>query len=131
MRHVAVIRILASLPLIGIGIMHLVGAAPLLPIIEGAGIPFPELNALVAPVVQILAGFMLLTGFGVRVGAFLALGTMAGALFAHVRFDWADEPPIALPLMVMAGASYVLVRGAGCLFRCAAEERRPTAALSD
>ena len=129
MRHVAVIRILISLPLIGIGFMHLVGAAPLLPILEGAGIPFPELNAVVAPVVQVLAGLMLLTGFGVRIGALLALGTMVGALVAHVRFDWADEPPIVLPLMVMAGASYVLLRGAGCLFRGATKEKTPTAAL--
>ena len=131
MRHVAVIRILASLPLIGIGSMHLIGAAPLLPILEGAGLPFPELSARVIPIVQVLAGLLLLTGFGARIGALVAMGTMAGALFTHVRFDWADEPPVALPLLVLAGATYVTIRGAGCLRRCAREERRPAAATGE
>jgi uncharacterized membrane protein YphA (DoxX/SURF4 family) len=115
MKPIAIIRILASLPLIGIGVMHLVGVAPLLPIVEGAGFPFPELSARLAPIAQILAGLLLLTGIQARVGALLALGTMAGALLAHLRFDWADEPPMLLPILVIAGAVTILLRGPGSL----------------
>jgi uncharacterized membrane protein YphA (DoxX/SURF4 family) len=121
MQHVAVIRILSSVPLLALGTMHLAGAAPLAPILEGAGIPFPELNAVLAPIAQIAAGVLLLTGVRARIGALLALGTMAGALFAHLRFDWVDEPTLLLPLAVVAGTGYVLVRGPGCLWRCAPE----------
>lgn len=117
MRHLAVIRILAALPLVVIGAMHLVGAAPMLPILEGAGMPLPELSARVAPVVEVVAGLLLLTGFQVRLGALLAMVTMGGALFAHLRYDWEDEPPIAIPMFVMLGATWVFARGAGRLVR--------------
>ena len=51
-RFTAIIRILIALPLIGIGISHLTGASPMLPILEGAGIPFPEFNAVFIPAMR-------------------------------------------------------------------------------
>lgn len=108
-------RLAAALPLLAIGTQHLIGSAPLLPILEGAGVPFPELGALVTPPVQVLVGALLLVGAFPRLAALAVYPLMAGALFAHLRFDWADEPPIALPIASMAFATLVLLRGAGSL----------------
>ena len=108
-----VARVVAAVPLLGIGVQHLTGAAPMLPILEGAGVPFPEINAVLAPIGEVVAGLLLLFGVFPRVGGMMAVGSMLGALFAHVRFDWADEPPIALPLVVLVLAALVAAKGAG------------------
>ena len=108
-----VARVVAAVPLLAIGVQHLTGAAPMLPILEGAGVPFPELNAVLAPIGEVVAGLLLLSGLFPRVGGMMAVGSMLGALFAHVRFDWADEPPIALPLVVLTLAAFVALKGAG------------------
>ena len=110
-----VLRVLAALPLLAIGVQHLTGAAPMLPILEGAGFPMPELGAIVAPIVEVAAGASLLLGFFPRLGALLALGSMSGAIVAPLRFDWADEPPIALPIAIVLVALVVLKFGAGAL----------------
>lgn len=109
----AIIRILVSLPLLGIGIQHLIGTAPLEPILRGAGIPFPELNNVIGTGAEILAGAFLLTGFFARAGAALTIPTMAMALYAHAVFDWADEPPVILPIALILGSLYVIWKGAG------------------
>jgi uncharacterized membrane protein YphA (DoxX/SURF4 family) len=58
-----------------------------------------------------------LLGLYARLGALLALPAMAVAVYAHLAIDtWpnsAGEPPILLPILVFACASYVLLRGAG------------------
>jgi len=107
------LRVLAALPLIAIGIQHLTGMAPMQPILEGAGLPLPELSAVVAPVMEVVAGALLLVGFQARLGALLAAGAMTGALFAHVRFDWAGEPPMVLPAAILVMAMVVFSGGAG------------------
>jgi len=38
---------------------------------------------------------------------------MTVALYAHVRADWTDEPPIVLPIAVLAASIYILWRGGG------------------
>ncbi|MEM9174016.1 MAG: YHS domain-containing (seleno)protein [Myxococcota bacterium] len=120
-----VARIGAATPLVVIGVQHLTGAAPLLPIIEGTPLPFPELNAAIGPVVQVVGGALLAVGLFARVGALMGIGAMAVALFSHATFapyvpvgaaeafTWANEPPIALPIAVLALSGVVLVRGAG------------------
>ncbi len=113
LKHMIVARLIAGLPLVGIGAMHLAGAAPMRPILEAAGIPMPGLNAALAPLMEILAGALLLSGTAVRVGAVIAAISMAVALYAHAVADWQDEPPVVLPLAVLLAALYVLVRGAG------------------
>lgn len=75
--------------------------------------PFPELGAIVAPIAEVVAGPSLLLGLFPRIGALIAIGSMSGALVAHLRFDWADEPPLMLPIAVLLLALVVLVRGAG------------------
>lgn len=106
-------RLIAAVPLIGINIMHLTGAAPLEPILIGAGIPMPGINAIIGPIFGVLAGVLILSGAFARVGSVIAIGSMFMALFAHVRFDWADEPLIVLPIAVIAASAWVLWKGAG------------------
>ena len=113
LRHVLVLRLLAGLPLLGIGVQHLVGTAPLLPILQEAGIPFPELNAAIAPGMEVLAGLLLLSGLFGRVGGLIGANSMVVALYTHAVADWADEPPLLLPVAVLAGALYVVARGSG------------------
>ncbi len=108
-----VVRLLASAPLLLIGIQHLTGAAPMQPILEGARMPLPELSAILAPAVEVVAGALLISGFQARLGAVLAILTMVGAVFAHVRHDWADEPTLLLPVAVIILAAVVLLRGPG------------------
>lgn len=106
-------RIIAAAPLIGINIMHLTGAAPLKPILEGAKIPMPEINAIVGPIFGVLGGLMLLTGAFARLGSMIAIGSMGMALYAHAVFNWEDEPPVVLPIAVMLASAWVLWKGAG------------------
>ncbi len=109
-------RLIAAVPLVGIGVMHLTGSAPLKPILEAAGTPLPGVNAIVAPLVQIAAGVLLATGAFARMGGALAIGTMLAALHAHLTIEeWPnpDEPPLALPIVVLASALLVVIVGAG------------------
>lgn len=113
LKHVIVARLIAGLPLVGMGMMHLIGAGPIMPILEAARIPLPEVNAVLAPVVEVVAGLLLLSGAFARVGAALGCASMAVAVYAHVVADWPDEPPIVLPIAVLLAALYVLWRGGG------------------
>ncbi len=118
-KHMLAARLIAGLPLLVIGVMHATGSAPMRPILEGAGIPMPHFNAAVAPIVEIVAGLLILGGALTRVGAALAIGTMAMALFVHMKFvptdafSWEDEPPIVLPIVVLLSAVYLFWRGGG------------------
>ena len=84
LKHVVIARLVAGLPLSGISVMHLIAAAPLKPILQAAQIPIPDLNAILAPVLVLLAGLMLLSGAFARIGAAIACGLMSVALNAHV-----------------------------------------------
>ena len=107
------IRIVAGLPLLLISIQHATGMAPMKPILEGAGIPMADLNATVAPIFEIIAALLLLAGFYARIGALITMGAMTMATYSHLVFDWADEPPVALPIVIFLAAGYILLKGAG------------------
>ena len=111
--HLAVIRVLCAIPLLGIGTQHLIGMAPMEPILEGANFPLVSFFALAVPILEILTGLALVMGFYARVGAFVVLGIMCGAIYAHVVHDWTDEPIILLPTAVLLGVLQVLWGGAG------------------
>lgn len=113
LKHLIVVRLIAGLPLVAIGLMHITGAAPMRPILDAASIPLPGINAIVAPLAQVVAGSLILIGAWARVGALLASGAMVVAIYAHLAADWADEPPIVLPIAVLFAALYILWRGAG------------------
>lgn len=106
-------RLIAGIPLLSIGIQHATGMAPMEPILIGSGIPMPALNATVAPIFEILASLLLLSGFFARLGGLITLGAMSMATYAHIVFDWADEPPIALPIIIFICAAFIVVKGAG------------------
>jgi uncharacterized membrane protein YphA (DoxX/SURF4 family) len=109
-------RLVAALPLAGFGSFHLTGMTPLMEILELAGIPFPSLNYFLAPVLMVLAGLSLGLGFHARLGAVLASGAMIVAAYSKlVITEWPGpvEPPLALPLVVLAACAVVLVVGAG------------------
>ena len=112
-KSAAIARILIALPLLGIGVQHIFGIAPLEPILRGAGIPFPELNAIVGPTVQLLAGAFLISGYFARLGALLTIPAMSLATYTHLVHDWANEPSIGLPLTLIVLSAFVLWKGAG------------------
>jgi uncharacterized membrane protein YphA (DoxX/SURF4 family) len=118
-RHAIVPRLIAGLPLLGIGLAHVFDpAAPMTPLVEAANLPAASLLSPIAVAVEIIAGLLILAGFYARIGAALAVPTMAVAVYVHLVIDvWpngaGNEPPILLPLAVAACALYVLWRGAG------------------
>jgi putative oxidoreductase len=117
--HLLLLRLAAAAPLLGIGTAHVfVAEAPMRPLVEAAGIPLAAVVAPVAVAVEIVAGVSLLLGYWARLGAALAIPTMAGAVYSHLAIGvWPNgpenEPPMALPFAVLLCAAYVLWRGAG------------------
>ncbi|HVM14456.1 MAG TPA: DoxX family protein [Egibacteraceae bacterium] len=118
-RHVLLARVVSGVPLLGIGIVHVVDpTSPMRPLVEAAGFPLAAVIAPVAVAVEILAGLSLLLGLWARLGALLAIPTMLGAVYAHLVISvWPNgsdrEPPLVLPIAVALAAGYVVWRGAG------------------
>lgn len=112
-KHLTVIRSLSALPLILIGAQHVIGTAPILPILEGAKIPQPIFFSYLVPPLEVVAGLLLLIGLYARIGALITLPTMGVAVYAHLVHDWAEEPTIILPIAVFLGVLQILVSGAG------------------
>jgi uncharacterized membrane protein YphA (DoxX/SURF4 family) len=117
-RHLLLPRLVAGLPLLAIGLMHVFDdTAPMRPLVEAARLPAAGILSPLAVAAEIVAGLLLLAGFYTRVGALVAIPVMAVAAYAHLVIDtWpnaAGEPPLLLPLAVFASAAYVLRRGGG------------------
>lgn len=142
LKHPIALRVLAGAPLAFFGFMHLIGAMPMRPLIEAAGLPAPGLMAILAPIAQLLAGLLLLAGAFTRVGSALAIATMGGAILTHIKIpndqwpvpttDAAQGPwPEPVPLMFVAIAillisAYLLWRGAGAWSLDAKAQPQPT-----
>lgn len=123
-KHMIAPRILAGGPLLFFGAMHLSGMMPMAPLLEAAGIPMPGIGAIVAPIMEILAGLLLLSGAFARIGGVLAIMTMAGAIFTHIKIpsdgwpmenDGPDEPQFMMVIAIVAllCGAYVALRGGG------------------
>jgi putative oxidoreductase len=118
-RYTLLLRVVAGVPLLGIGLAHVFAPeAPMRPLVEAAGIPFAAVVAPVAVAIEVVAGLSLLLGLWARIGALLAIPTMLGAVCAHLVIGvWPNgpenEPPIGLPLAVAVCAGLVLWKGAG------------------
>ena len=118
-RYLIIPRLIAALPLIGIGIGHLVDRGSFVAMLDASSIPMPEINSLVAPGVEVLAGLLLLLGLFARLGGLTAAATMVVALYSHLVIDPASlpegvmMPPLALPLAVLVSAAVVAWRGGG------------------
>lgn len=112
-------RLIAALPLIAIGIGHLAEPESFRLILIGAGIPLPDINLVIAPVIEVVAGTLLLVGLFARAGGLAAISTMLVALYSHAVIDPSTlpetmaMPPIVLPLAVLASAVWVTYAGAG------------------
>lgn len=118
-RHVILARLVAGVPLLGVGLAHVFSPeAPMRPLVEAAGIPFAAVVAPVSVALEIVAGIALLLGLWSRVGAAIAIPVMLGAIYSHLAIGvWPNgpenEPPMALPIAVAVASAYVLWRGAG------------------
>jgi uncharacterized membrane protein YphA (DoxX/SURF4 family) len=116
-KRVAVLRILAGLPLVIFGAMHLADPGSFRTILEASNVPFIELNLIAAPVTEIVAGLFLITGYLARLGGLGGAVTMLAAAWSTAilaGIPTAPEvPPMPLPLAVLAISTYVLWRGAG------------------
>ena len=127
-KHPILFRVVAAVPLVGIGLQHLLkveGAEInniLTPFFASFGLDetlgdgfeaFVNLNGYAATVTEVVAGVLLLLGLFTRPAAVLAMGVMAVAFFTHLRIDWPNEPPFVISLVVLASAGYLLIKGAG------------------
>ncbi len=124
-KHLVILRLIAAVPLIGIGVQHLIGTAPILPILDGAGFPVPGILEWLAPSIEVVAGLALALGWHARPGALLAVVSMICALYAHNAFDWGDEPILILPLAVLLTSLQIAMTGAGAFSVDLAQSRTP------
>jgi len=77
-------RVLIALLFIPAGFGKLTGFAGTVGYITSAGLPLPQVGAVIAVVVELLFGLMLLVGFKTRpVALIMALFTVATAVFFH------------------------------------------------
>ncbi len=110
-------RLVAGVPLAGLGMMHLLKPEAFKAMIQAAGMPQASLIA--APLLEILAGILILSGFFSRIGGILALASMAGALYAHFVINpdllpaTVEMPPIMLPIVVVLAGLVIVALGGG------------------
>ena len=116
-KRVAVLRIVAGLPLVTFGAMHLVDPGSFRTILEASRVPFVELNLIAAPITEVIAGLLLITGYLARLGGLAGAVTMLAAAWSTAILagipSAPEVPPMPLPLVVLAISTYVLWRGAG------------------
>lgn len=113
LKHLLIARLISGIPLARISMLRLVGVSPLRPRLEAARVPMSGVGAVVVPILGVLAGLMLLSGAFARIGELIAYGSMGVAIYVHLNADWYHEPPIILPIAVLAASLYVLWRGGG------------------
>lgn len=94
-KWIIALRVLAGGPLLAFGAMHLVGAMPMRPLLDAAGLPAPGLMAMLAPLMQVVAGASLLAGAFARVGGVLGIAAMGGALVTHLKIPNDKWPDVA------------------------------------
>jgi uncharacterized membrane protein YphA (DoxX/SURF4 family) len=116
LRWMLIPRVIAAFPLTVFGSFHLTGMTPLMEILEGAGIPFPQINYYLAPIMMVTAGLSMGLGYYARIGAGIGSVAMMVATYSKLALEqWPgpSEPPLALPLVVLTACVLILVKGAG------------------
>ena len=83
-----------------------------------AQLPFYELSRWTVPFLELLLGVVLAIGLFVRPAALVVTGIMVVATYVHVVVDDPSLFPLqpkqpVIPLMVILGSVYLLVRGGG------------------
>ncbi len=85
-----------------------------------ANIPFYTFSLWLGPIVEMVAGLLLVSGFLSRIGGLIGVAFMIAATYAHLVVDPEFLPfgnvtsfHVLVPIMVLAGSAYVLWRGGG------------------
>lgn len=85
-----------------------------------ANIPFYTFSLWLGPIVEMVAGLLLILGFLSRIGGLIGVAFMIAATYAHLVVDPEFLPfgnvtsfHVLLPLMILAGSVYVLWCGGG------------------
>ncbi len=85
-----------------------------------ANIPFYTLSLWLGPIVEMVVGLLLVSGFLSRIGGLIGVAFMIAAAYAHLVVDPNFLPfgnvtnfHVLVPLMILAGSAYVLWRGGG------------------
>jgi NADH dehydrogenase len=116
-RFLLVLRLIAGLPLIYFGVLHLVYPDEVRAILVAGRLPHSDLGVAVVPFVEILAGLLLLAGLLTRVGGMLALGVMMPTLLLTVqlmeRNGAPSMPPLLVPLIVALTSVVLVLLGGG------------------
>src|SRR6516165_8299650 len=84
-KFLVVFRLVAGLPLVFLAVLHLIYLDDLRAILTAGRLPSPDVYAVVVPLVEILAGVLLLAGLWTRVGGMFALGVMMSAMLLSVQ----------------------------------------------
>jgi putative oxidoreductase len=119
-------RLLAGLPLVGLGVMHFVNPVHMRNILIASGLPMVELSVFAAPAGEVLAGVLLLLGFYARIGGLIGAGTMLPAIYSTVILSKMTVetlpggltevpfvPPLPLPAVVLICSLAVAALGSG------------------
>jgi uncharacterized membrane protein YphA (DoxX/SURF4 family) len=119
-------RLLAALPLLGLGVMHFIDPGHMRDILTASGLPMVELSVYAAPAAEIVAGALLLLGFYARIGGLLGAGTMLPAIYSTVVLakmtvatlpkgmtEVPSVPPLPLPIIVLVCSLIVVALGGG------------------
>jgi uncharacterized membrane protein YphA (DoxX/SURF4 family) len=105
------LRVVVSLPLLFFGVLHLVSPARFREVLVAGGVPLVDLHSVLVPLMEILAGMLLLVGFLTRLGGVLAFGVMVPAALVTLQVtafrDVLALPGLALPV-TLAVVSFVL-----------------------
>jgi NADH dehydrogenase len=116
-RFLLVLRLVAGLPPVYFGVLHLVYPDEVRAILVAGRLPHSDLGVAVVPFVEILAGLLLLAGLLTRVGGMLALGVMMPTLLLTVqvmeRNGAPSMPPLLVPLIVALTSMVLVLLGGG------------------
>jgi NADH dehydrogenase len=114
-----VLRLVAGLPLVYYGVLHLVSPDDFRAILAAGRLPLSALGAAAVSLVEITAGLLLVAGLLTRVGGMLALGVVMPALLLTVQFSERPGapalPPPAIPVLVALASAVLVLLGGGAL----------------
>ena len=111
------LRIVVGLPLVFFGVLHLVSPHVIRDILVSAGLPLVDLHGVLVPLVEIVAGVLLVAGLLTRLGAVLAFGVMVPAILVTLQVRAGSEgaalPTLALPVTLALASFFLALLGGG------------------
>jgi uncharacterized membrane protein YphA (DoxX/SURF4 family) len=113
------LRVVVGLPLLFFGVLHLLSPGVLREILGAAGMPLVYLHSFVVPLVEILAGVLLLVGFLTRLGGVLAFCVMVPAVVVTLQITSAGDgpavPTLALSVTLVVASFLLALLGGGSM----------------